>query len=841
MCLVRGGYICCVIPVSLMRFLLLWIVSLGFFKQGLSQPDKLYNPGEIRLQLERLKTFGSILYIAAHPDDENTRLLSYFVNDKKLRTAYLSLTRGDGGQNLIGNEQGDLLGLIRTYELNAARNIDGAEQFFTNARDFGFSKSPEETMTIWNKEQVLEEMVWIIRNFRPDIIITRFPLTGEGGHGHHTASAMLALEAFYAAGDSLRFSEQLAFVRPWKTNSIWWNTFNFGNTNTTRPDQFKFDAGTYLPLLSKWTGEIASESRSQHKSQGFGVQRNRGIQLEYFQPLAGDTACGNIYCQLDFQSNDIKNHKPFIAYVDSAIHSFSLENPVAALSYLLKAYKKVEDLNERWKSYKKQQLEKLIVSCSGLWLEALSTKPFAVSGDSVTVKFSAITSLSDKIKISGVSVIGHADSLVAMNLKPNQMESVSWSFKCPADKLSNPYWLVQEGTAGMFKVEDKGLTGKPVSDPAFMAGFEIIIDNQKLTLIKPVLYKWVDPVKGELYREFEIRTPVTLTFSEPLVYIQPLKEKKLRFVLKAQTDHVSGEISFQQMKNFKVTPATIPFEMMQAGESRNFEIIIRSEKNIPADEKLAAYIKLKGEERKPAITLIEINHDHLPPLTLQKSAEAKIISFELKVVKGKIGYIAGSGDETVKCLKQAGFDVEELKEILPLNILKNYRAIITGIRAYNTNEKMGEWQPVLMNYVKEGGTLLVQYNTSNFISSMKTNPGPYPFKITRERVTDENAEVEILAPEHPLMNKPHKITRSDFDNWIQERGLYFAGDFQQHYKPLLRMNDAGEKNADGSLIVCQYGKGTFIYTGLSFFRQLPSGVAGAYRLISNLVAGGKSD
>lgn len=820
----------------------LFLISVTCFPiLSVSQPGKLYTPGEIRLQLDKLKTFGSVLYVAAHPDDENTRLLSWFTNDKNLRTAYISLTRGDGGQNLIGNEQGDLLGLIRTYELMAARSIDGAEQFFTNARDFGYSKTPVETMQIWDKEKVLEELVWIIRDFKPDIIINRFPESGEGGHGHHTASAILAREAFYAAADPERFPQQLKFIQTWKANSLWWNTFNFGNNNTIRDDQFHFDAGTYQPLLSKWMGEIASESRSQHKSQGFGVARNRGKQLEYFKPLAGDTACGNIYCNLDFSTGGMKNSNPFILMIDSAISVFSTDNPSAVLPYLLKAYDKLDVLDDRWKDYKKLQLEKLLVSCAGLWFEANAASAFAANGDSVTIKFSVVTALNERISVSGLSVFGYADTAVSKKLKSNQPEIISLSFKLQNEKLSNPYWLAKEGSHGMFHVQNNFMTGKPVSAPALTASMDLMIDTKKFRLTRPVNHKWTDPVKGEVYRDFEVRPAVTVLFNELLMIFNQGKEKKLRLVLKSHTDNVSGKISFSSLKNFRLLPETISFDLKNKNDNLNFEISVIGESKSPSEEILTAYIELNGREKEQALTLTEITHDHLPPLTLLQKAEVKIVSMELKILKGKIGFIEGSGDETVRCLKQAGFDVDVLSEVMPLNSLKKYSAIITGIRAYNTNEKMSEWQPLLMEYVKEGGTLVVQYNTSNFISSLKTSLGPYPFKLTRERVTDENSKVDFLIPEHPLLNIPHKITPSDFENWIQERGIYFAGDFQKNYRALIRMNDGDEKNGDGSLIFGTYGKGKYIYTGLAFFRQLPAGVPGAYRLFSNLIAGGSAN
>src|SRR6476661_1253142 len=277
------------------RKLLLFICFLSFIQYSFSQPPATWTSADMYLAIRKLNVLGSVLYIAAHPDDENTRLLAYFSKDKMYRTGYLSLTRGDGGQNLIGEEQGVELGLIRTQELLAARRIDGAEQFFSRAFDFGYSKSPEETFTKWDREKILSDVVWVIRKFQPDVMITRFPTTGEGGHGQHTASAILAVEAFRAAADPKRFPEQLKWVQPWQPRRLLWNTFNFGSANTTSPDQFTLDAGDYNPVLGKSHGEIAAESRSQHKSQGFGVPRGRGEAIEYFKTIGGDEPHSDLY------------------------------------------------------------------------------------------------------------------------------------------------------------------------------------------------------------------------------------------------------------------------------------------------------------------------------------------------------------------------------------------------------------------------------------------------------------------------------------------------------------------------------------------------------------------
>ena len=309
-----------------------FFLSFNLFAQG----PQSWTSADMYLAIRKLNVLGSVLYIAAHPDDENTRLIAYFAKDRMYRTGYLSLTRGDGGQNLIGDEQGIELGLIRTQELLAARRIDGGEQFFSRAFDFGYSKNPEETFTKWDKEKILSDVVWVIRKFQPDVIITRFPTTGEGGHGHHTASAILANEAFTAAADPNRFPEQLKYVKPWQAKRILWNSFNFGGTNLTSPDQFKFDVGGYNPLLGKSYGEIAAISRSNHKSQGFGSAASRGEALEYFKTTGGTSPTDDIMSGEDLTWKRVEGGEAIAPVVDSIISTFDLLHPEKSVKGLVK-------------------------------------------------------------------------------------------------------------------------------------------------------------------------------------------------------------------------------------------------------------------------------------------------------------------------------------------------------------------------------------------------------------------------------------------------------------------------------------------------------------------------
>src|SRR5215510_11431605 len=322
------------------------VLSINLFAQS----PQTWTSADIYLAIRKLNVLGSVLYLAAHPDDENTRLIAYLSKDKLYRTGYLSLTRGDGGQNLIGDEQGIELGLIRTQELLAARRVDGGEQFFTRAFDSGYSKSPEETFTKWDKEKILSDVVWVIRKFQPDVIITRFPTTGEGGHGHHTASAILANEAFTAAADPNRFPEQLKWVKPWKAKRIMWNSFNFGGTNLTSNDQFKFDVGGYNPLLGKSYGEIAAISRSNHKSQGFGASASRGEAFDYFKTTGGPTPVNDLMDDVDLTWKKVEGGEAISKQIDKLATSFDLLHPENSVKGLVELHQAINKLPEGyWK------------------------------------------------------------------------------------------------------------------------------------------------------------------------------------------------------------------------------------------------------------------------------------------------------------------------------------------------------------------------------------------------------------------------------------------------------------------------------------------------------------
>lgn len=803
-----------------------------------AQAPQSWTSAEMYQALKKLNVLGSVLYIAAHPDDENTRLIAYLSKDKLYRTGYLSLTRGDGGQNLIGDEQGIELGLIRTQELLAARRIDGGEQFFTRAFDFGYSKNPEETFTKWDKEKILSDVVWVIRKFQPDIIINRFPVTGEGGHGHHTASGILANEAYAAAADPTRFPEQLKYVSVWQAKRVLWNTFNFGGNNTTREDQYKVDVGGYNPLLGKSYGEIAAESRSQHKSQGFGVPAGRGEALEYFKATKGDQPVNDLMDGIDITWKRVPGGEPIQKMVDELSASFDFLHPERSVEGLVKLYKAINGLvDSYWKTRKLSEVQKLVEQCSGLFLDVTTSEQFAVQTDSLRINFSFNNRLGTDAVLQKI-VVDNLDSGLLKPLERNKNLVFSKTIYIPADKkITQPYWLAKKMEEGYYNVTDQQSIGQPDVDPAFNANVTIKISGELFAFTRPVRYKFTDPVRGELYQPVTVLPPALIspdskikisndnnTFSGVL----NITGKKKGF------STFLNDVGREQLDNVKVQYS--PDKLVFDEKNKTIPVLYSVTANRDNDYYFAMDAD-NGMKDVLHVGMKEVKYDHIPYISYFTMATVANKKLDLKTYNKKIGYIVGAGDKVPEALEQMGYEVTLLtSKELSKNGLDKYDAIITGVRTYNTHDWMNNHYDKLMKYVSEGGNLIVQYNTSNQIGPVRAKIGPYNFDITRNRVTDENAKVTLLKPEHPVFNFPNKITDEDFKGWIQERSIYHASDTSGKYEKLIGMNDPREKSDDGSLIVTKYGKGWFTYTGIVFFRELPAGVPGAYRLLANIIA-----
>jgi LmbE family N-acetylglucosaminyl deacetylase len=797
-----------------------------------SQSPATWTSADMYQGFQKLNVLGSVLYLAAHPDDENTRLIAWLSKDRLYRTGYLSMTRGDGGQNLIGDEQGIELGLIRTQELLAARRMDGGEQFFTRAFDFGFSKNPAETFNKWDKEKILSDVVWVIRKFQPDVIVTRFPTTGEGGHGHHTASAILANEAYKAAADPNRFPEQLKYVKPWQVKRILWNSFNFNNPNASNNGALKIDLGGYNPLLGKSYGEIAAASRSNHKSQGFGATSSRGEAFDYFRTTSGPAPSKDLMDDVITTWDRVPGSKNIQKQVEKLIASFDFLHPEKSVKGLVVLYKSLQNMPDSyWIIQKRKEVKTLIEQCSGLFLDVITSEPFAVQTDSIQFNFSFNNRLGVPAVLKKV-VTDNYDSSFSVPLERNVNFNFSKNlYVSPSKAITQPYWLANKMAPGYYNVTNQQKIGQPDVDPGYVVNITINIEGEDISFEKPVKYRVTDPVKGEMYEPLVVLPSYTLEIPKEVNILRPKDNWSQEFSYIAQKD-------LRDVRIYQQTDLLIDDSVQLAKNNRRsfynlFDIGSKKTGTSVADTFSLNYYEQPG--KVTAKNLHTIKYDHIPFINYFTDAVNKYVILDVATYNKKIGYIVGAGDKVPEALEQMGYEVTLLTDKeLARNNLQQYDAIMVGVRAYNTNSWMSRYYDKLMKYVNDGGNFIVQYNRPG-----RNMPpiGPYKFDIVNRRVTDENAAVTILKPDHPVLNFPNKITQDDFKGWIQERSIYHAGNWDKSkFETILSIHDPGENPDEGSLIIAPYGKGYFTYTGLVFFRELPAGVPGAYRLLANIIA-----
>ncbi len=810
-----------------------------------SQAPQKPTASEIYHKLQKLNFLGSAMYIAAHPDDENTRLISYLSNDVHARTAYLSLTRGDGGQNLVGPEIRELLGVIRTQELLAARRTDGGEQFFTRANDFGYSKHPDETLDIWNKEAVLGDVVRAIRKFKPDVIINRFNHRNPGStHGHHTTSAILSMEAFDLVGNATSYPETITEFGAWQPKRLFFNTswwFYGSQENFEKADKSKLievETGNYYPSLGLSNGEIAALSRSMHKSQGFGSSGSRGNQTEYLEFLKGDFPENKegLFEGIDTSWSRIEGGEMIGAILYPLEDDFDFKNPSSMIRPLLQAYELVKQLPDpHWRAIKMKELEEIILDCGGIFLEAVANTNEITPNGSYELTVEAINRSDFPVVLQSIStasgtIITNQNSTLAANERLEYSEKRTLKNGLP----STPYWLNKEGSLGMYEAPEK-MIGMPESPAPEQVVFTLGLGRTTLSITRDVVYKYTDPVHGEVYQPLEILPQVTVSVPEKVMIFATKDEKQIPVTVRAGRDNVSGTLQINHPEGWKVTPATQAFTLSKSGTSQTFLFTLQPPKN--ASEGFIQPLLTVGDsfyDKELAI----IDYEHIPYQRVILPSKSKVVRIDLEKEGDRIAYIEGAGDVIPESLRYIGYDVTTLSpENITTAILKDFDAVVVGIRAYNTVPELAYKQQILNTYVQQGGTVLVQYNTNRRMVS--ENIAPYSLQLSRDRVTDEQSKVSFLAPEHPVLNEPNKITQADFNGWVQERGLYFPNQWDPAFTPILEMNDPGEASSQGALLVAPYGKGYYIYTGLSFFRELPAGVSGAYRLFANLLSIGK--
>ena len=802
---------------------------------------------ELQLSLRRLGVVGGALYVAAHPDDENTALLSWFASERFVRTAYLSVTRGDGGQNLIGQETGPLLGIIRTQELLAARRIDGAQQMFTRAIDFGYSKNPDETLKIWGHDQVLADVVWAIRRFQPDVIVTRFPTTGEGGHGHHTASAILAEEAFVAAADPTKFPEQLRLVSPWKAKRIFWNRFTgFGRpvdpNDPALAKALRVDLGTYNPLLGRAYTEIAAESRSQHKSQGFGSAERRGSILNYFDLRAGDPATMDLFEGVDTSWSRYPGGEKVGAILQRAAATFDENNRAATVPVLIEALRALDQLRatpewsdqaKPWVETKKEDILNAIRDAAGIAIDVAASDSAVTAGAELPVSVTVVNRSNYPFRLSMVaSRYAQPSKAPGTPLENNKPVKTDLVLRMPAEQqTTQPYWLDHQPAKGLYTVPSQMLIGEPDNHPAIPINVSLD-DPQMNTLIftVPAVFRWTDPVKGEQIRNVDVVPAASVKLSSH-VYLFPEAKARPVTVWVRSYGATEGNVTLVVPDGWKASPESIPVKLTGKGDETRVTFSVTP----PVADSVAA---LRAELNGISKGIVEIDYPHIPAQRILGDATAKIVRADIKHRGSRIGYIMGSGDDMPEILRQIGYDVTLLTDTdLDRGDFAQYDAIVAGIRAYNTRDRLKLAHAKLMDYVEKGGTMVVQYNTANQLDDLAVpSPGPYPFKISRDRVTVEEAPVKLLVADHAVLTAPNRITNADFEGWVQERGLYFPSEWDKNYTALLSSADPGEPERTGGLLVAKHGKGTFVYTGYAWWRQLPAGVPGAIRTFANLVS-----
>lgn len=813
------------------------ILSLLFFNTYAQQ----LSSAEIFQKIKKLNVLGNVLYLAAHPDDENTRFISYCANEKMFNTGYLSLTRGSGGQNLIGTEIRDELGIIRTQELLSARKIDGGEQFFSRANDFGYSKNPKETLEIWDHQKILDDVVWVIRKFRPDIIVCRFPTNGKGGHGHHTSSALLASEAFELSADSSKFKEHLKYVNTWKPKRVVINTGRWWNDNISddNPAVVSLDIGGYNKLLGTSYNELAALSRSMHKSQGFGSTGKRGEYLEYFEYLKGDSAKNNLFEGVDFSwkragENTLSSQNITSSVhrlIDEIIRNYNGADPSQSIPRLIKVKELMVKIEDRfWREKKIEEVEDIILQCSGLFLEMTTLSSKKTARDSVSFTLEIVNRSNLKMQLKSIACRDlKFYKKYEKTLKENHVLNLNNKTNIPKTiPISQPFWLLNSPSKGSYNFDSFSLIGNSENHPS--AEFEITVEigGQLINYKRPLIFKWNDPVKGEQTKNWIVCPKVTANINENIMIFSEQKKQSISVTLTAHTKDQTGAINIIKPEGWEVIGPK-EYNLKEIDQQIELEYQISPQKK--AKNGFLEF-ELNSQE---AFGFKTLNYDHIKQQTWFPKSKLQLSYLNLDIVPKKIGYLMGAGDLIPDYLKILNYDIELLSsEELTLNKLKNYDVIITGVRFFNVNESSSKIVPFLMEYTKQGGNVIVQYNTSYRLKTKDFSP--YPIKISRDRVTQEDAPVTFLNSSHPVMNYPNKILKEDFDSWVQERGLYFPNGWSKEYETIFSWNDRGEKPKKGSLLIAKYGKGYYTYTGISFFRQLPQGVSGAYKLLVNIIS-----
>jgi LmbE family N-acetylglucosaminyl deacetylase len=883
----------------------------------------------IRFALDKLNVLGSVLMIGAHPDDENTGVITYLARGRKIRTGYLSLTRGEGGQNLLGNEQSEYLGALRTQELLAARRLDGASQYFTRAIDFGFTKTASETLAKWGHDKVLSDIVWVVRQQQPDVIILCFSGTPADGHGQHQVSAILGREAFDAAADPTKFPEQLKWVKPWQAKRIMQARFTppggvpggppgangasgatgalngagsvpTAATSTTGPPQagdgaqagagggrggpggpgapgnqagpggrgggggrggngpvegaINLPIGDYDPVLGRSYREISVASRSQHKSQAMVSAMSFGAQNNAMFVTGGAAAKDDLMEGVDTTWNRLPGGARIGELLARAQRDFDDLHPDKTVSVLLEARSLALELarsGQLWAEWKLDEIDHAIALCAGLRVEAQAGTFAYAPGATADLRLTAINRSKLPLTLTGIHVAGWGDADADAKNKPlayNVEEMVNLKLTVPKDRpYSQPFWLRDPRDGDTYQINDQALIGRADTVPEVMVRFDLTVDGRPFSIVEPLHYRYADPSRDEFVRPVVVEPPVSVILPSQNFVIGIGTVRDISVLVRAMVPGQSGDLTFEIPPGWKVEPAKAAFDLKESGATQEVKFRLTPPASSgTGDFKVVARTQ-GGPQVATAVNVID--YGHIPAQTIFETSGGKIAAVQLKVLAKHVGYVMGSEDKMPEAIRQLGATVDLLDEkALTTGDLRAYDAIVTGLRAYAVRADLRAAQNRLLDYVNGGGTLVVQYNRlddrriSPSVTEAFDHMGPYPFVLSQgntQRVTEEDAPVRFLEPNSPVVRLPNVITQADFNGWIQERGTYFADTWDPKYQTPFETHDTGDKDLKGALLYTRYGKGAYIYTSFAWFREMPAGVPGAFRIFANLISAGK--
>ncbi len=849
-----------------------------------AQVRPIYDNGAIGLgqQIKRLQTTASAMHTGAHPDDEDSNLIAYLARGRVARTAYLSLNRGEGGQNVIGAELFEPLGVIRTEELLQARRLDGGQQFFTSVMDYGFSKTRAEAARIWGEKETLADMVRAIRLFRPLVIISRFQGTPADGHGQHQLAGYLTPLAYKAAADPNQFPEQIAEgLLPWQTKKLFVGQ-GFAAAANGEPASVTINTGEYDPLIGRSYAELAAEGRSQHKSQEMGSIERRGRQISGERLLDStvessgkendifdgiDTSIkgiakltGNFENELSGRLSDLQET------AETALKEYDAFAPQKIIPMLAKGVRQAREAKDATANpyakallvEKEQEFSKALQTAAGVVVDALSETETIVAGDSTGI---SVKIFGTAAQIKNVSLNAPSGWKVETAIEPKptgnsffsrpEVASNAAYFKltvAAGTEPTQPYWLEKPRRNSTFDWTGRDAAkSAPFQNPLVFANVTVEIGGVEMIVSQPVQYRYADQIRGELRRNLNVVPLVNIALDTNLLIVPVSNKTQKQRLVVSVTDNAprptKGSAKLDLPAGWSSSPAAADFDLQKKGE----KTAIVFDVTIPANAKVDKYdltaVAVVNNQTYDR-SMQEIAYPHIQTHRRYLKATVTTQVLDLKVAPVRVGYIMGSGDAVPAAIQRLGLNVVMLEEKdLSTGDLAQFDTIVIGIRASQVRPDYVANNSRLLDFVKNGGTLIVQYQQSEFIQN---NLAPFPAKmesvtngnqrISNVRVTDENAPVKILAPDNQIFNYPNKIVAGDWENWIQERNLYTLTALDAQYTPLLETQDEGEPPVTGGLVYAKIGKGNYVYNAYSFFRQLPVGNPGAYRLLANMLS-----